>query len=1194
MWARLCVALSISTCAWAQQTRTKVQQGGSSFEWGWHQGPQGDATVGHYYVKLPESEQHVNYAADDSGYHGALAANTSVHQYTHSASFALGERALQLNKDQAPSSNFQAHPGGNVTSPSHQQTDQVPNNPPLEIYLLQQQYNSPIDQRELFQVQPTAIPENLVQYSNTPYYYLTNNAVTTPLYSVQQQHPPQNSNYESNDNNFHTQPLNKGDISDQQHEILTTSVVRVFKDQNCSHDGTSDSVAKETVNDAQNPNKLSSGLTNYEVRNINGRFGEKHTTPRALTYKGAVHFRVEAPRDNSRSERYYYTTISPNIPTPTNNNEYYQDEGIDKLVASTQDLISNEDLLRINHAAEQQVQINTDDLIKPRPRFSLRGEQTRYTSNYNYPSSKFTVKAKIGRIVNNDDAENRERKEPTLQNNSNDYKFVTPIVVAEPSSDYKEQILNNLVSTMVPYIADGYELLSVKNTLEEKDEENQENKYNAVDATPRPISQKYLAPITVALRLLNANDTETLNSVEDHEGSDSELIPETVERPRNAKTVVEIQESIPVSITHINDVEVHEYLEMGRSNNNGPFDFAKSLINRYVESLEPSKKIQKNMNDIFYKNGNVKKYEGTHNVGRNHNEKQNDDEDDNNNSEENFDSSENVQIQLVPNQDSNQRKSELVDYYNDYDSKKIIQPIVIEKQVPVTKFVDRFIEKQVPYPQPVEVVKTVSVDRPVPFPVPYEKVVEKPVEVTRYVDKPYPVEFHHPYPVGVPYPVEHKVFVDRPVHVPYPIEKVVEKQVIQTVPVPTPVAVPVEVPVPVEQKVLYPVPIHTPVAVPFEVERPVPVDRIVHKEVPVPYPVEKRVPYPVPYETRVPVPYAVEKKVPVTVEKIVEKPVTVTKYVEKPVHIQVPVPQPVPVPVHVREPYPVDRIVEKKVPYPVPVDRIVEKKVPVKVPYPVQTFVEKIVEKPVVVTKYVDKPYPVEKRVPYPVEKIVERKIPYPVQIPYEVKVPYPVDRIVEKPVHIPIRVPYPVEKIIEKPYAVYTYGYGRNIQQQPQQSQNVPQYIKYGYDQQKQQNQNQAQKNVLHSLQNQAQIQNLRDRLQQSVQSTQWGNQYASSYQYVNTSKQANDLRKSLTDYINYMTNSQSNNYYGPPPMQDYDDWWQKNKDYVVEMKVRRTDRTPKVTKLRIEYGGFKPPLIPSTEVDLDGLPVNKNEDQT
>lgn len=1003
------------------------------------------------------------------------------------------------------------------------------------------------------------------------------------MYNVQQQHPNQNNDeYSSNESEGRSKPLSEEATSEQDHEVLTSSVVRVFKDHNCSQDDSiSDSVAKESISEEQKPNKVPE-RPNYHTHNINGMFGEKDGSKKSFNYRGVVNFRVEAPRGNARSERYYYTTKSP-----FKTAEYDENQGISRLVASTQDLISNEDLLRINHAAEKHVNIHTDDIIKPRPKNGLKKEQTQYY-RYDNPRSRITVKAKIGKIVDSsvEHVENHQPQEQAIRTNTNEYRFASPIVVEEQSADnYKEQIVNNLVSTMVPYIEDGYEIVSVRNTFEEKQNKSdsqQNSNEDSVEVTPRPIGQKYLAPITVALRLLNANDTETLNFVEDHDASDSEFIPERVKSPKKEKTVVEIQESIPVSITHINDVEVHEYLEEGRSNNKGPLDIAKTLYNKYVEALGSSKKIQKNMNNILYKYGTVKN--GNENSYEDNTE---------NESKENLNSSENVQseVKVKPDDDTSHERSEHVNYYNEYDSQKIIQPIIIEKEVPITKFVDRFIEKKVPYPEPYEVVQQVPVDRPVPVPVPYEKVVEKPVEVTKFVDKPYPVEIHHPYPVEikVPYPIEQKVYVDRPVHIPYRVEKVVEKQVVHTVPVPTPVAVPYEVQVPVEQRVLYPVPINNPVPVPVEVEKPVPYERVVHKEVPVPYPVEKRVPYPVPYETKVPVPYPVEKKVPVTVEKIVEKPVTVTKYIEKPIHIQVPVPQPVPVAVHVREPYPVDRIVEKKVPYPVHVDRIVEKKVHVKVPYPVQTVVEKIVEKPVVVTKYVDKPYPVEKRVPYPVEKIVEKKVPYPVQVPYEVKVPYPVERIVEKPVHVPVKVPYPVDRIVEKPVAFLGYGYGQGAQQ----TQNIHQYLRHNDQKLQPTNQNPVMKNI-HQMQ--AHVQYLKDRQKEAIQSTHWGNnQYASSFQYGNNSyPQTNDnLRKSLAEYISYMTNSQPNQYHGPPPMQNSDDWWQNNKDYVVELKVRRTDRTPKVTKLRIEYGGFKPPLIPSTEVDLDGIPVKK-EDQS
>lgn len=910
--------------------------------------------------------------------------------------------------------------------------------------------------------------------------------------------------------------------------------------------------------------ELFAEIPSYDIHDINN-FGAT-TNP---FYRGAVKFRVEAPRPNARNERFYFTTIE----TPTTAyTENATQVGIDKLVASTQDLISNEDLLIINHAAEKHVNDQSDDIIKPRPRYVFRNNNNNNEhSGQDSRTKHITVKAKIGNIVKSDveHLENDRFKEEILHSNSNKYDFARPIVVQDNSyNNFKEQIVDNLVSTMVPYMADGYQIVGVRDDVEENNtnennENSNENNGRLVNVTPRPVNQNYLAPITVALRLLNANDTDSFNTIDDHEASDSELISDTVHSPPKEKTIVEVQQSIPVEITHINDVEVHEYIDFdeGRSNNKGTFDVAKSLYNKYVDALKSSKKIQDNMNKLLYKYGAMKD-ENANDNNQDYEQK------------EQLEPSENIQspVEVSPNQeDTNTQRSEQVRYY-DYanDNQKIIQPIIIEKEVPITKFVDRFIEKKVPYPQRVEV--QVPVDRPVPVEVPYEKIIEKPVEVTKYVDKPYPVEVPRPYPVEVkvPYPVQQKVYIDRPIHIPYPVDRIVEKHISHPIPVPTPVGIPYEVQVPVEHKILYPVPVDRPVPVTVEIEKPV--ERIVNKEVPVPYAVEKRVPYPVHYETRVPVPYPVEKRIPVPVEKIVEKPVTITKYVDKPIHIQVPVPHPVAVPVHVPQPYPVDRIVERKVPYPVHVDRIVEKKVPVQVPYPFEKVVEKIVEKPVVVTKYIDKPYPVEKKVPYPVEKIVEKKVLYPVQVPVEVKVPYPVEKIVEKQVHVPV--------------PVYRYGH----QEQSSETRNNAQYQNY--------------KDIekLKRLQSQQQIyiaqyyQLLKERQRQPVQSTQWGNQYASSYQYINNtsgSKPEERKQSNLANYLSYITNAQNksnnNNYYGPVPMQNQDDWWQNNKNYVVEVKMRRADREPKVSNLRIEYGGFRPPLIPSTEVDLDGMPIHK-----
>ncbi|CAK1549371.1 unnamed protein product [Leptosia nina] len=1029
-----------------------------------------------YYVKLPQSEQQVRYVADHSGYHGSLAVPTNRHRSAPS-NYALGQQAFELDNE-THQSNVNKIPYESQETSATSDVRAIQN--PLEFYILQTQYPMAQHQTSIFQLVPDEL-QNIVQYSPMPNIYF--GEPKGEYYNYQVHHVNTIPSAEQN-NNF----VNKNNLADSGetlHDKTTETrpieVIQVFKNHSCSKK------EEEQVEIDNNKDSLDiSDFPNIEPT-VNGNFGAKEPK----LYKGTVNFRVESPRSNARNERLFYSSVSGSTTPQTV--MFNEEEGISRLVASTQDLISNEDLLKINHAEEVPVYNQNDDLIKPRAKYSVRSQQFHESSKI-VPQSHVSFSTKYGNLVNtktkHTENHRQHKKKP------DEYSFKRPIIVADSEKEnYKQKAVNNLISTMVPYIQDGYELVGLKNSLDETEQHSDED---LVNITPRPVGQNFLTPITVALRLLDANDTD----FEDHEISESENIPEKA-MPDNERTIIEIQQSIPIEITHINDVEYHrEYMEDGRSNNR-PFNYGKALYNQYDSKLYGR----------HTHNDDVEYNQGQRNVNSRDNEQ----------SGNTYN-----EVHVHPNEDENSKH-----VHETQDHKHIVQPIIIEKEVPVTKFVDRFIEKQVPYPEPVEIVKQVPVDRPVPVPVRYETIVEKPVEVTRYVDKPYPVE------VRVPYPVEHKIYVDRPVHVPYAVEKIVEKNILHPVAVPTPVAVPV----PVEQKVLYPVPVEKPVPVPVPVDRPV--DRIVHKEVPVPYPVEKKVPYLVPHEVRVPVPYPVERRIPVPVEKIVEKPVT--KIVER--HIKVP--HPVPYEVHVPKPYPVDRIVEKKVPYPVHIDRIIEKKVPVQVPYPVKTVVEKIVEKPVIVTKYVDKPYPVE--------RIVEKKVPYPV----EVKSHYS-----NKP-----DIPYQFEKIDP---AIY-YGYGNGGYQH---GGNFINYIpRVSTLQQNQQLQNymqhQAESQRIYQIQK-ATDEYLKGLYKQNVpvHSSLWGTQYASSYSYLNATDK---------NYVpsNYITNDQK--YYGPPPTKAYNFTWEKHQDY----DRRRTDRVPK--NLRIEYGGFKPPLIPSTEVDLDGNPIKK-----
>ncbi|XP_068147724.1 uncharacterized protein [Drosophila tropicalis] len=138
-------------------------------------------------------------------------------------------------------------------------------------------------------------------------------------------------------------------------------------------------------------------------------------------------------------------------------------------------------------------------------------------------------------------------------------------------------------------------------------------------------------------------------------------------------------------------------------------------------------------------------------------------------------------------------------------------------------------------------------------------------------------------------------------------------------------------------------------------------------QVPQHYHVEKIIDHPVEHQV---VEHPVKHHI---VEKLVEHPVK-HQIVEKHIPIPYAVPQPVPVPVHVEHfvdrPYPVETIVEHPVPYPVEtvVEKIVEKHVPVEV--------ERIVEKPVKVEKIV--------------EKFVDRPMPIPIHVPVAIHMPLP------------------------------------------------------------------------------------------------------------------------------------------------------------------------------------------------------------
>uniref|UniRef100_A0A182R1D6 Uncharacterized protein n=1 Tax=Anopheles farauti TaxID=69004 RepID=A0A182R1D6_9DIPT len=460
-------------------------------------------------------------------------------------------------------------------------------------------------------------------------------------------------------------------------------------------------------------------------------------------------------------------------------------------------------------------------------------------------------------------------------------------------------------------------------------------------------------------------------------------------------------------------------------------------------------------------------------------------------------------------------------------TKVIQQPVYVEKPV------ERIVKQPVYIEKPVE--------RIVKQPVYVEKQVEKIVKQPVFVEKPVEKIVKQPIYIEKPVPVAVDRIVERPIHHTHYVDR----------------------PVPVEKKVTVHVPVEK------IVEKPVPVEKIITQEVKIPYPVTHIVDRPVAVEK------IVEKPVPVEVARYIDRPYTVEKIVDRPFPVEIPV----------------EKIVEKVVDRPIEVERIVEKQVEVPVPVTVEKVVEKIVDRPV--------PYPVEKIVdrPYPVEKVVEKIIdrPYPVQVPVEVPVQVPVHYPVEVPVGIPI--PYPVEKYITLPLhepkpthsIIKTvhhehFDLGKFLAQKKKhlvdhffpKSHHHPKlaYVetpnKYAY-----QPNIRYPKNDLHfgaSVASPVIIDenhlNVQPHFLPEKQNPTFGilfggDAYAGNYGYIHHEPIVKD------DYV------------GPTPL--LEDHWAVKSD----VKFRRSPNYGK--SLRIEYGGFKPPLVPSVEIDEHGVPVHK-----
>lgn len=84
-----------------------------------------------------------------------------------------------------------------------------------------------------------------------------------------------------------------------------------------------------------------------------------------------------------------------------------------------------------------------------------------------------------------------------------------------------------------------------------------------------------------------------------------------------------------------------------------------------------------------------------------------------------------------------------------------------------------------------------------------------------------------------------------------------------------------------------------------------------------------------------------------------------------------------------------------------------------------------------------------------------------------------------------------------------------------------------------------------------------------------------------------------------------QDNHYYGPAPVAKYDPYWSygrtnylapaapvSNTIHLTPNRYNYRRHMNFLKNIRWEYGGFKPPLIPSVEIDEFGNPIHRDLD--
>lgn len=904
---------------------------------------------------------------------------------------------------------------------------------------------------------------------------------------------------------------------------------------------------------------------------VNGQYGEKLLSSSYQNNKGNVQLgrnKVEfVPKQNVFVSS---TTQIPIISSSTFAPRLKQNKNVfTKLVESTQNLVSNEDLLSINGAAEQEEQNQNahsadsysfnehQHVVNIRPTQSivaLRGTLSVGDSNLKPPTGAGIVSI--------------ERD----QNFQYGQEKGSPIIVPDFDYDYNNNEVSSTQSSIsagvLQNVQQGVQVNNIFSTTQSTVETDvtridyvTEQTYtkpldSTIVVTPRPVSQKFLAPLTAGLSLVSSNNVEKyLDCAHTEKTTDVKFVEDDVIEQENEDNKA-INRELKKQLTQI-------YNEQTKSTDNNQI--------QYPSALEESKKIQVNSNQQLYQLGaqqvlihpaEQQNQLAAEEISQQYEEsqgesiKQESQQQHQNQQQQiqiNYQNEQNQQQQIYQNEQIQQQQQNYQNQQHQqvqqqqYPKQQILQQahvqnhqLLVQNQQDAIQTVQN-VDSNYNSDYNQEFFKThrqVADQQVIGCNDDYSQISStNPPVVLQYTqsnghlfnggqtnqqNQHQQIQSHQPQYFYISQQQEsqhqqnHGTVGINPAHIqyqPYLLygtpQRITLQQMRQNLGVSysqdesEKQIVEVKVPYPIEK------------IVEKVIDRPVEVTRYVDK----PYPVEKRIPY------------------PVQVEKIIEK--------------QVPYPVEVKVPYKVEVPYPVEKIVEKQVRYPVHIN----------VPYPV----EKIVERPVEVTKYIEKPYPVEKRVPYPVhvDRIVEKQVPYPV----EIKVPYKVE--VERPV------PFNVEKIVNRPYAVIVPSH---IQQN--QNQNHGQ-IQSQWNQGWQSGHNQHQQNqVFYRNRNHISVEQPKYSRPASSQTSDSGYTYNKPSVSFNTpsheSKQASQQHSSYSQYL------------GPVPLKSSTDSWNYGGLHHNEnsLKFRRSERT--LQGFRLEYG-FKPPLIPSLEIDLNGHPVKR-----